>query len=496
MSAPADPHLLLLGGTYESRVLRDELAEAFPGWRVTTSLAGRVDSPGEVAGEVRVGGFGGVDGLVAWLAENDVSAVIDATHPFASRITANAAQACAAAEMPLLRLERPAWEAGAADDWRHVADAREAAGLADTIGERLLVTIGRQEVSAFADVAAWCLLRCVDAPEAPLPARHEVLLDRGPYTLESERALIADRGIDVLVTKNSGGEATSAKLLAAREAGLPVVVIDRPTLPDALDVASSVPEALLWLASVSAGRARHAGLNAEQAQGGGEEPDPAPGSTTDPEQAEAALRGLGLPLSGDVEHVLAMLRTGRPVDIDNAAGWPLPELGPSAGVALADAQARVLVTDMAPDVAAQFTPGFPTLVISPPSLVVGVRAEQPATTSGLVAHIRAVLRDNLLAVESVVALAVSRDAGHEAIADASKQLGVPVLDVPPDAPADGAVGAGGAVDAVDAGGGGSADSAVVAAGARQIVPEHTASGGGGQTRVAVGRLDPHSPGYV
>lgn len=248
-------HLLILGGTGESRRLATRLADD-ASWDVTTSLAGRVSRPGELPGRVRVGGFGGAEGLARWLREHRVDGVVDATHPFALTMTEHAASACATTGVRLLRLERPAWEPTERDDWRHVDTVADAAGLADSLGSCLLVTTGRQEASAFAGVRARCLLRSIELPAGPLPAGREILLERGPFTLESERALIAAKGVDVVVTKNSGGGATAAKLVAAREAGLCVVVVRRPPRPKGLTVAADEDEALTWLQTESARRQR------------------------------------------------------------------------------------------------------------------------------------------------------------------------------------------------------------------------------------------------
>jgi precorrin-6A/cobalt-precorrin-6A reductase len=178
--------------------------------------------------------------------------VVDATHPFARRISASATRACAAVGVPLLRLERPGWTERPGDRWHRVPDLAAAAALVPRLGRRVLLTTGRQGLAAFAPVGAWFLIRCVDPPDAPLPARHELLLDRGPYTLAGELALIARRGIDLIVTKDSGGAATEAKLRAARERQIPVIVVDRPPRPQAEAVAT-VGEALAWV------HARHPG---------------------------------------------------------------------------------------------------------------------------------------------------------------------------------------------------------------------------------------------
>ncbi|MDX2562553.1 cobalt-precorrin-6A reductase [Streptomyces sp. TX20-6-3] len=237
-------HILILGGTTEARALAGLL---HAGVRVTSSLAGRVASPRLPEGEVRIGGFGGVDGLVEWIGGHAVDAVIDATHPFAGRISFNAARAAATAHVPLLALRRPGWVPGEGDDWRPVASLEAAAGALDGLGGRVFLTTGRMGLAAFADRPEWFLVRSVDAPEAPMPARTEILLDRGPFTLDGEREILARHRIDVLVTKDSGGAATAPKLTAAREAGVPVVVVRRPPVPEGVPVAATPEEAAAWV---------------------------------------------------------------------------------------------------------------------------------------------------------------------------------------------------------------------------------------------------------
>lgn len=241
-------HILILGGTTEARALAG-LLHGESGVRVTSSLAGRVASPRLPAGEVRIGGFGGADGLAAWLREHAVDAVIDATHPFAERISFNAARAAATAHVPLLALRRPGWVPVAGDDWHSAASLEEAAGALEGLGDRVFLTTGRMGLAAFADRPEWFLVRSVDAPDAPMPARTEVLLDRGPFTLDGERELLARHRIDVLVTKDSGGAATAPKLTAAREAGIPVVVVRRPPVPEGVPVAATPEEAAAWVAT-------------------------------------------------------------------------------------------------------------------------------------------------------------------------------------------------------------------------------------------------------
>jgi precorrin-6A/cobalt-precorrin-6A reductase len=236
--------VLLLGGTGEGRRLAQRLVD--DGVPVLSSLAGRVADPLLPPGEVRVGGFGGAAGLVAWLQAHPVAAVVDATHPFAAGMTANAAAAASVTGVPLLRLQRPGWTAQPGDDWREVASL---AGAADAVAGfgHVFVTTGRQGLAAFAGLTAHCVVRSVDRPDPPLPPRTTVVLARGPFTVEEERALMTEHGIDVVVTKDSGGHMTEAKLTAARELGIPVVLVRRPPLPPGVPVVGTVEEAREWL---------------------------------------------------------------------------------------------------------------------------------------------------------------------------------------------------------------------------------------------------------
>lgn len=240
--------VLLLGGTAEARALA---ARLHPEAAVISSLAGRVPDPALPVGPVRIGGFGGVAGLRNWLADNAITAVVDATHPFAATITANAAQACAQLGVAHLVLSRPAWDpAGAVLVGSDVEAAEVVAGKGYS---RVFLTTGRSGAAAFAGSAAWFLIRVVTAPEdQDLPPNHELVFSRGPYRYADEHALLARHGIQALVTKNSGGAMTAAKLRAAQALGIDVVMIRRPELPAGVRVVGSVDDAVDWVARVVA----------------------------------------------------------------------------------------------------------------------------------------------------------------------------------------------------------------------------------------------------
>ncbi|AMO61513.1 cobalt-precorrin-6x reductase [Mycolicibacterium phlei] len=237
--------ILLLGGTSEARALA---ARLHPDVEVLSSLAGRVPDPALPVGEVRIGGFGGVEGFRRWLREHPVDAVVDATHPFAATMTATAATVCADLGVPHLVLARPAWPHG---DAIVVASDTEAAETVAARGfQRVFLTTGRSGAAAFADVDAWFLIRAVTPPEdQDLPRRHTILLSRGPYRFEDELALLREHRIDALVTKNSGGAMTRAKIDAAAELGVPVVMVDRPPLPAGVSAVGTVDEAVGWVES-------------------------------------------------------------------------------------------------------------------------------------------------------------------------------------------------------------------------------------------------------
>jgi precorrin-6A/cobalt-precorrin-6A reductase len=237
--------LLLLGGTAEARALASRL---HPDVQVISSLAGRVPDPALPVGEVRVGGFGGADGLQRWLAESGVDAVVDATHPFAATITANAATACRALSLPHVALVRPAWPRG--DAIVVESDTAAAKTVAANGYSRVFLTTGRTGVGAFARVDAWFLIRAVTPPDGgTLPPRHHLLLSRGPYRYDDELELLREHHIDALVTKNSGGDMTRAKLDAADALGVPVIMVDRPPLPQGVTTVRTVDDAAAWVRS-------------------------------------------------------------------------------------------------------------------------------------------------------------------------------------------------------------------------------------------------------
>lgn len=240
--------LLILGGTAEAGELaRAIAARCGDGVSVITSLAGRLAGRPDLPGELRVGGFGGADGLATFLREASITHVIDATHPFATAISRHAEAACAQAGLPRLVLQRPEWQAERGDRWYEVEDVARAVAILPGLGRRAFLTVGPGGLAAFRDAPGlWLLVRLFEAPATPLPlAEVAVVVARPPFTVAGEVALLGHYAIDVLVTKNSGG-ATAAKLAAARALGLPVVMIRRPPPPAGPRV-ETIDAALAWL---------------------------------------------------------------------------------------------------------------------------------------------------------------------------------------------------------------------------------------------------------
>jgi precorrin-6A/cobalt-precorrin-6A reductase len=222
------PRVLILGGTAEASEIATHLAVRTD-VTVISSLAGRVSRPRLPAGMVRVGGLGGVSGLISYLVAENIRVVIDATHPYASKISGNAELACNTLRLPLIALERPPWEPNEHDCWCAVQDEQTAASMVNDKRNRVFLSIGRQELGVFSRCEdAWFLVRAIDAPSETLPANSKLILKRGPFHLDDELRMLRSESISLIVSKNSGGTATYAKIEAARALHIPVVMIDRP----------------------------------------------------------------------------------------------------------------------------------------------------------------------------------------------------------------------------------------------------------------------------
>lgn len=250
----AKKRLLILGGTGEAlalaRTAGDKLGADL---EIITSLAGRTRTPKPPPGELRVGGFGGSDGLTNYLKEARIDLIVDATHPFAAIISANAVEAADSCDIPRLALLRPLWRSVPGDRWIEVADTEAAAQAVPGLGKRVFLTLGPRAIPPFAALKdTWFLVRFVDAPDQMLPlADYELILARGPFNEVDERALLRENMIDVVVSRASGGPSTRGKLDAARALNIPVVMISRPPPPPAPHAASP-EEALAWIARVMA----------------------------------------------------------------------------------------------------------------------------------------------------------------------------------------------------------------------------------------------------
>jgi precorrin-6A/cobalt-precorrin-6A reductase len=237
--------VLILGGTGEASELTAKLS-VIPEVEVIVSLAGRTSQPvTPTTGEVRMGGFGGQSGLVKYLQDRHINVLIDATHPFAAQISWTAAEVAIATNIPHLMVIRPAWIKTPEDEWIEVENVASAAQAIPTIAQRVFLSIGRQELTPFVNVPqVWFLMRSIDPPDIEIP-NGKLLLDRGPFSLQQERQLLQEYQIDAIVSKNSGGDATYAKIIAARELGIPVVMVQRPAMPIAEKV-TDVDRAVEW----------------------------------------------------------------------------------------------------------------------------------------------------------------------------------------------------------------------------------------------------------
>jgi precorrin-6A/cobalt-precorrin-6A reductase len=246
--SPARPlRVLILGGTADANRLAQAVADD-PRIDAVFSYAGRTQNPAPPPIAWRVGGFGGIDGLKHYLVAEKIGRVVDATHPFAAQMSAHAVAACAAAGVPLLALERPPWQRMPGDRWIEVDDFKAAAEALGATPRRVFLGIGRVQLKAFAAYSQHAyLVRLVDPPRAPLPLRDaEVIVARGPFGRADDRALLTKFRADIIVAKNAGGDSASAKIEAARELALSVVMVRRPFMP-ARETVETVAEVLRWL---------------------------------------------------------------------------------------------------------------------------------------------------------------------------------------------------------------------------------------------------------
>ncbi len=239
--------LLLLGGTGDAAALAARLAGDLR-IEAITSLAGRTQAPAAIAGRLRTGGFGGTDGLAAYLAHEKIDLLIDATHPYAARMPHAAAEACTRMGMPRLRLLRLPWAQVDGDRWIAAADLAAAATMLPGLARRVFLTTGQRDLDAFASLTdTWFLIRLIEPPAAPLPLAHcEIRLARGPFRVKNEINLLREHRIEALVSKNSGGEATYGKIEAARALGLPVVMVERPAAPTG-ETVGTIDACMAWL---------------------------------------------------------------------------------------------------------------------------------------------------------------------------------------------------------------------------------------------------------
>jgi len=242
------PNLLILGGTVEASALARKVAEA--GISATLSFAGRVERTKPQPIPIRVGGFGGVQGLAEYLRAHRVTHLIDATHPFAAQMSRNALQAAALAGVPMAALTRAPWQRQPGDRWTEVPDIAGAVAALHGPARRVMLAVGRMHLAEFApNPQHFYLLRLVDPVDGDLPFPNvHALIDRGPFSYDSDLALLRDHRIDLVVSKNAGGTGARAKIDAARDLGLKVLMIQRPELPQREEV-HSAEDAMAWLAA-------------------------------------------------------------------------------------------------------------------------------------------------------------------------------------------------------------------------------------------------------
>lgn len=236
---------LILGGIADASLLAAEIARA--GIDAVYSYGGRTRAPADQPLPTRIGGFGGVSGLADYVRREGITHVIDATHPFAAEMSRNAVEACSETGTPLIALERAPWAEASGDKWIEVGDVNAAVAALPEAPARVFLAIGRQHIAPFAARPQHAYtLRFVDPPEVPLPLAADVIVSRGPFTLEGELEMMRAQGIVWIVARNSGGDGARAKIDAARMLGLPVIMISRPRLPERLRV-ESVTEVMQWL---------------------------------------------------------------------------------------------------------------------------------------------------------------------------------------------------------------------------------------------------------
>ncbi len=248
-SAMPVKHLLILGGTTEARELARRVSLMIgKKLRVTTSLAGRRATTPALAGDVRVGGFGGIEGMKTYITEHAVDLVIDATHPFAGQISDHANVACAGVPVPRLQVMRPGWRMPPGATYLEADGLDGAAAILPRVARRIFLTTGHGGLEAFSGLEGlWFLVRLIDAQKAPPPlADYQLITGAPPYTLDAEQDLLAEHDIDTLVTKDSGGEGTEAKVIAAAKTGVTIILIRRPP-PEPGPLAETVDEAFAWL---------------------------------------------------------------------------------------------------------------------------------------------------------------------------------------------------------------------------------------------------------